>query len=254
MSKTRGAKSSSPSTSLRVPRETLVQAAISESPRPLVVPPPIEDAPMSPPSRRYQTRRSLTMAKASSSRAKKSSSGPPKKKAKVSEPIDLTEPESEPRPSQPPVKKPQPSQPPAKATPRTPPVIPPISESSPLSEPRIAISIIEYRGLCHTFQALAISQSILTQQITALSAHQEQIIATQTQHTAILRQIQHHLGILSTPEHLIPIPPEPSQAPSFVHQIMPPKEPTTGEAEASALSIQASAAEPSSSHHPPATI
>ena len=58
------------------------------------------------------------MAKASSLKAKKSGSGPPKKKAKVSEPSDLTEtsskPELEPQPSQPPVKKPQPSQPPAK--------------------------------------------------------------------------------------------------------------------------------------------
>ncbi|RVW58666.1 hypothetical protein CK203_102747 [Vitis vinifera] len=59
------------------------------------------------------------------------------------------------------------------------------AEPSPSSEPRIAISIFEYRGLCHTFQALATSQSILTQQMTALRAHQEQIIATQTQHTAI---------------------------------------------------------------------
>ena len=46
------------------------------------------------------------MARASSSRAKKSGSGPPKKKAKVSEPIDLTKPSSEsssePQPSQPP--------------------------------------------------------------------------------------------------------------------------------------------------------
>ncbi|RVW20386.1 hypothetical protein CK203_114146 [Vitis vinifera] len=68
---------------------------------------------MSPPVRCYQTRRSLTMAEVSSSRAQKSGSGPPKKKAKVSEPIDLTEPssepKSEPRPSQPPIKKPQPS-------------------------------------------------------------------------------------------------------------------------------------------------
>ena len=30
------------------------------------------------------------------------------------------------------------------------------------------------------------------------------------QHTAILRQIQHHLGITSAPEHAIPSPPEPS--------------------------------------------
>ena len=47
-------------------------------------------------------------------------------------------------------------------TPQTPPVIPPTSEPSPSSEPRIAIPISEYRGLCHTFQALATSQSILT--------------------------------------------------------------------------------------------
>ncbi|RVW19093.1 hypothetical protein CK203_087670 [Vitis vinifera] len=65
---------------------------------------------MSPPPRHYHTRRSLTMAGASFSKAQKSGSGPPKKKAKVSEPIDLTESslelESEPQPSQPPVKKP----------------------------------------------------------------------------------------------------------------------------------------------------
>ncbi|RVW63894.1 hypothetical protein CK203_055717 [Vitis vinifera] len=93
--------------------------------------------------------------------------------------------------------------------------------------------------------------------MTALCAHQEHIIATQTQHTAILRQIQHHLGILSTPQHTIPIPSEPiepSQAPPFVEQTLPSKEPTTREAEASTPSIQTSVVEPSSSHHPPATI
>ncbi|RVW84619.1 hypothetical protein CK203_044634 [Vitis vinifera] len=86
---------------------------------------------------------------------------------------------------------------------------------------------------------------------------EEQIIATQTQHTAILSQIQHHLGILLAPEHPIPIlskPTEPSQAPSFIEQTMHPEEPTTGEAKTSTLSIPSSTAEPSSSHHPPATI
>ncbi|WKA06761.1 hypothetical protein VitviT2T_024646 [Vitis vinifera] len=58
-------------------------------------------------------------------------------------------------------------------TPQPPPIIPPTSEPSPSAEPRIAIPIIEYRGLCHTFQALATSHSILTQQITTLRAHQE---------------------------------------------------------------------------------
>ncbi|RVW21279.1 hypothetical protein CK203_107333 [Vitis vinifera] len=40
----------------------------------------------------------------------------------------------------------------------------------------------------------------------------EQILATQAQHTTILRQIQHHLGIISAPEHAIPKSSEPSQA------------------------------------------
>ncbi|KAL6313172.1 hypothetical protein AAG906_016755 [Vitis piasezkii] len=177
MARTRGAKSSSPSSRLRIPRGT-------------------PGAPMSPPVRRYQTGRSLTMAGASSSRAKKSGSGPPKKKAKGAP----AGPEHPDQPVEIPVDTPPPAPAVAstehilevapsasQATPRTPPVIPPISEPSPSAEPRIAISIIEYRGLCHTLQALATSQSILTQQITALNAHQEQIITTQTQHTAILR-------------------------------------------------------------------
>ena len=57
------------------------------------------------------------------------------------------------------------------ATPQPPPIIPPTSGPSPSAEPRIVIPIIEYRGLCHTFQALATSQSILTQQMTTLCAH-----------------------------------------------------------------------------------
>ncbi|KAL6349786.1 hypothetical protein AAG906_001673 [Vitis piasezkii] len=128
--------------------------------------------------------------------------------------------------------------PPAVASPEP---IPEVAPSAPQATPRTPT----YRGLCHTFQALATSQSILTQQMTALRAHQEQIIATQTQHTAILRQIQHHLGIISAPEHATPIPLEPSQAPPFVEQTMPFEEPTTGEAKAT---------EPSSPHHPPPTI
>ncbi|RVW12774.1 hypothetical protein CK203_108795 [Vitis vinifera] len=111
-----------------------------------------------------------------------------------------------------------------------------IPEPSPSSEPRIAISISEYRGLCHTLQALTTSQSILTQEMIALRAHQEQIIATQTQHTAILRQIQHHLDIPSAPERPTPIlskPIEPSQAPHFVEQALHSEEPTTGDAETS---------------------
>ena len=107
MEKNRGTKSSSPSSHLRAPRETLIQGTIPEPPRPLVIPPPIEDTPLSPPSRHYETRRPPTTPGASSSLAKKSGSHPPKKKARVSAPIDLSEPSSEPS------SEPQPSQPPA---------------------------------------------------------------------------------------------------------------------------------------------
>ncbi|RVW18733.1 hypothetical protein CK203_098102 [Vitis vinifera] len=70
----------------------------------------------------------------------------------------------------------------------------------------------------------------------AIRAHQDQLITTQTQHTAILRQIQQHLGILSPSEHNIPIPSkptDPSQGPSLAEQTMPHEETTTGEIEAS---------------------
>ena len=104
MARTRGAKSSSPSSRTRASSKTPVQGSTSKPPRPPRVPPPIEGAPMSPPVRRYHTR---------------ASSQPPKKKAKVFEPalIDLSEPEEpaiEPQPSQPsqPATQPQPSQPP----------------------------------------------------------------------------------------------------------------------------------------------
>ncbi|RVW68101.1 hypothetical protein CK203_062203 [Vitis vinifera] len=98
-------------------------------------------------------------------------------------------------------------------TPRTPHVIPPISEPSPSLSLGQSISISEYRGLCHTLQALTTSQSILTQQMTTLRAHQKA-------HRAI-------------------------KAPPFIEQTMPSEEPTTGETEALAPSILASIVEPS---------
>ena len=45
----------------------------------------------------------------------------------------------------------------------------------------------------------------------AFRAHQEQILATQTQHTAIMRQIQHYLGIPSASEYPNPIISEPTE-------------------------------------------
>ena len=48
------------------------------------------------------------------------------------------------------------------ATPGTPPVVLAVSELHPF-ESRIAISITEFRGLCHTLQTLTATQSILSQ-------------------------------------------------------------------------------------------
>ena len=110
------------------------------------------------------------------------------------------------------------------ATPGTPPVVP-VSKPH-LSESSVAISISEFRGLCHTLQALTATKSVLAQQMAAICAHQDQFIATQTQHTAILRQIQQHLGILSPPEHDMPSPSEltdPSQDPPLAQQTVPPE-------------------------------
>ena len=42
------------------------------------------------------------------------------------------------------------------------------------------------------------------QEMSTIRSQQEQILTTQTQHTTILRQLQHHLGLPSTTEHLIP--------------------------------------------------
>ena len=99
-------------------------------------------------------------------------------------------------------------------------------------------------------------QSVLAQQMTVVHAHQDQLIATQTQHTAILRQIQQHLGILSPPEHDMTVPSkptDPSQDPPLAKQTMPPEEMTTVEIETPIPSTQTSIAEPPSPHDPPIT-
>ena len=68
----------------------------------------------------------------------------------------------------------------------TPPVVPATSAPHP-SKSSITISISEFRGLCHTMQTLTATQNILAQQMAVVRAHQDQLIATQTQHSAILR-------------------------------------------------------------------
>ncbi|KAL6316347.1 hypothetical protein AAG906_017983 [Vitis piasezkii] len=268
-------------------REAPVQGSTSAPPQLVVVPHPVKPAPLSHPTRRYQTR---------------SSGRPLQKKASVveSEPIDLTELSLEPsQPSQPPpaesqiplgmapevlIRRPMVTQPPIEgnldfrarpfhselsehpelpqpqqpeepqpaeiptgmrapaepipegapsvfpATPSTPPVIPITSEPSTSSEPRIAIAFSEYRALCHTLQTLTTSQDSLAQEMTTIRAHQKQILATQTQHTAILRQLQHHLGIPSAIEHITPTTTVPSSEATEPHDH---PHPTTEDAETS---------------------
>ena len=90
----------------------------------------------------------------------------------------------------------------------------------------------------------------------AVRAHQDQLIATQTHHTAILRQIQQHLGILSPLKHDMDGPSEPtdpSQDTPPTEQTMPHEDTTTGEIETPIPSTQTSTAEPSSPHDPPTT-
>ncbi|KAL6319130.1 hypothetical protein AAG906_011210 [Vitis piasezkii] len=94
-------------------------------------------------------------------------------------------------------------------------------EPSTSAEPRMVIPISEYKDLCHTLQTLTATQSSLAQEMLVIRSHQEQILTTQTQHTAILRQLQHHLGLPSATEHLIPTTTEPYA----------PFEPTTEDAE-----------------------
>nr|CAN81338.1 hypothetical protein VITISV_011537 [Vitis vinifera] len=66
-----------------------------------------------------------------------------------------------------------------------PPVVPATSAPPPSSEP--------------TVTTLSTAQDSLIQQMATIHAHQDQIIATQTQHTTILHQIQQHLSMQTLP-------------------------------------------------------
>ena len=81
-----------------------------------------------------------------------------------------------------------------------------------------------------------------------IRAHQDLLIAMQTQHTAILSQIQQHLGILPPTEQAIP-----SEEATPVEQTMPHEETTTVEVETPIQSTQETTVEPSSPHDPPTT-
>ncbi|RVW53153.1 hypothetical protein CK203_087573 [Vitis vinifera] len=78
---------------------------------------------------------------------------------------------------------------------------------------------------------LTASQSSLAQEMAAIGARQEQMLTTQAQHTAILRQLQHHLGLPSSIEHLTPTTAVPH---SQATEPQAPPESVTEEAEPSA--------------------
>nr|CAN61849.1 hypothetical protein VITISV_016507 [Vitis vinifera] len=80
-------------------------------------------------------------------------------------------------------------------------VVPATLAPPPSSEPTVTVSLTEFRGLVHSLQTLSTAQDSLIQQMTTICAHQDQIIATQTQHTTILHQIQQHLSMQTLPGH-----------------------------------------------------
>ncbi|RVW25088.1 hypothetical protein CK203_115317 [Vitis vinifera] len=88
----------------------------------------------------------------------------------------------------------------APAIPRAPPAAPASSQPSTSVESRMAIPISEYRELCRALETLTASQSSLAQEMAAIRACQEQMLATQAQHTVILRQLQLHFDLPSAVE------------------------------------------------------
>ncbi|RVW86158.1 hypothetical protein CK203_038027 [Vitis vinifera] len=114
------------------------------------------------------------------------------------------------------------------ATPRLP-CYSTISEPSPSSEPRIAISISSIEAYvtlcrhCHFSEHPHSADDSSSCSSGADYRHSDQ-------HTAILRQIQHHLGILSLlSTHSYPSEPQSHHRPLLRRADYAPEEPTTGE-------------------------
>ena len=99
------------------------------------------------------------------------------------------------------------------ATPNVPPVV------LTTSEPSITISASEFRAFVHTFQTLTTTLAALFQQMAEMCAHQDQ-------QTAMLYQIQQHLGLLPPPQPDVPASSE-SLAPT--EDTIPPQDTTTVE-------------------------
>ena len=105
----------------------------------------------------------------------------------------------------------------APAIPRAPPAAPASSQPSTSAEPRMAIPISEYRELCRALETLTASQSNLAQELAAIKACQEQMLASQAQQAAILRQLQVHFDLPQAVEPSTDAPTEPHPHPSESH-------------------------------------
>ncbi|KAL6321199.1 hypothetical protein AAG906_015543 [Vitis piasezkii] len=81
----------------------------------------------------------------------------------------------------------------------------------------MAIPISEYRELCRALETLTASQSSLAQEMAAIRACQEQMLATQAQQAAILRQLQVHFDLPQAVEPSTSTPAEPHSQPSESH-------------------------------------
>ena len=81
------------------------------------------------------------------------------------------------------------------AAPPTTPTVPPVVPTT--SEPSISISGSEFCALVHTFQTLTTTHSAIFQKMAEIRDHQDQ-------QTAILCQIQQHLGLLPSPQFDLP--------------------------------------------------
>ncbi|RVW21921.1 hypothetical protein CK203_101098 [Vitis vinifera] len=90
---------------------------------------------------------------------------------------------------------------------------PPAAPATPAppssSEPTITVSLAEFRGLVRSLQTLSTAQDSIIHQMATIRAHQDQIIATQAQHTTILHQIQQHLSMQTPLGHDRSAPSEP---------------------------------------------
>ena len=90
-----------------------------------------------------------------------------------------------------------------------PPAAPATPAPPPPSEPTVTISLTEFRGLERSLRTLSTAQDSIIHQMATIRAHQDQIIATQAQHTTILHQIQQHLSMQTPLGHDRSAPSEP---------------------------------------------